>query len=295
VSNKYGTYKAWVGNGNDERKWTEVRKSEASVLDNELLVRFSKVRGKNVPVSGPATQEKTEQIHRSNEPLNEFQTFTPSERRTKFRRPRVSAIRCVSPCTRISRRQRNVWLNFTTKNCKTRRRGSFRNRRVRIAQVFHCRVRMCEKWQWRIIAETRCSHARVCVHDIVVLGNDVDHACGNGTNKPWNSFDEKRRLCENAGVMHTRKYGGVCAESRANIRPPTATSPLFRTPFSLSSTVRTVVSWVCAFAVRMTHAAIIFLSFWNGRERGRQLGAKQIACNSHRNPSPSESSRHGHS
>jgi len=52
------------------------------VIDNELLVWFSKVWEKILPVSGPAIQEKAKQIieiHRLNDILNKFRTFAPSE------------------------------------------------------------------------------------------------------------------------------------------------------------------------------------------------------------------------
>jgi len=47
VSNKAEIYKAWVENGNEERKLTKLRKCEGRVIDKELLVWFSKTREKN--------------------------------------------------------------------------------------------------------------------------------------------------------------------------------------------------------------------------------------------------------
>ncbi|KAL4141823.1 hypothetical protein QTP88_004380 [Uroleucon formosanum] len=55
-------YKAWVKNGNEERKLTKFRKCEGSVIDKEFLVWFSKTREKNLPVSGPTIQEKAKQL-----------------------------------------------------------------------------------------------------------------------------------------------------------------------------------------------------------------------------------------
>ncbi|XP_008184662.1 tigger transposable element-derived protein 6-like [Acyrthosiphon pisum] len=62
VSNTEEIYKAWVENGNEERKLTKLRKCEGSVIDKELLVWFSKTREKNLPVSGPTIQEKAKQL-----------------------------------------------------------------------------------------------------------------------------------------------------------------------------------------------------------------------------------------
>ncbi|XP_060873909.1 major centromere autoantigen B-like [Metopolophium dirhodum] len=62
VSNTEEIYKAWVENGNEERKLTKLRKCEGSVIDKELLVWFSKTREKNLPVSEPTVQEKAKQL-----------------------------------------------------------------------------------------------------------------------------------------------------------------------------------------------------------------------------------------
>ncbi|XP_060845841.1 tigger transposable element-derived protein 3-like [Rhopalosiphum padi] len=62
VSNSEEIYKAWVENGNEERKLTKLRKCEGNVIDKELLVWFSKTREKNLPVSGPTIQEKGKQL-----------------------------------------------------------------------------------------------------------------------------------------------------------------------------------------------------------------------------------------
>lgn len=43
-------------NGNDKLKLTKLRKCEDSVIDNEILVWFSKIREKNLPVSRPTIQ-----------------------------------------------------------------------------------------------------------------------------------------------------------------------------------------------------------------------------------------------
>jgi len=62
VSNSVDIYKAWVQNGNEERKLRKLRKCEGNVIDEELLVWFSKTREKNLPVSGTTIQEKAKQI-----------------------------------------------------------------------------------------------------------------------------------------------------------------------------------------------------------------------------------------
>jgi len=48
VSDKNEMYKAWVEDGNDERKRTKARKSEASVIGNEPLVWFSPKFGQKI-------------------------------------------------------------------------------------------------------------------------------------------------------------------------------------------------------------------------------------------------------
>jgi len=46
MSNKEEIYKVWIENRNDERKLTKLKKCEGSVINNELLVWFSKNWGK---------------------------------------------------------------------------------------------------------------------------------------------------------------------------------------------------------------------------------------------------------
>jgi len=61
VSNKEEIYNK-TKNGNYERKLTKLRKCEGNVIDNELLVWFSKVWEKNLPISRPSIQETAKQI-----------------------------------------------------------------------------------------------------------------------------------------------------------------------------------------------------------------------------------------
>ncbi|XP_025208662.1 jerky protein homolog-like [Melanaphis sacchari] len=62
IANKDALYKIWAENGEEKRKWTKLQKTETSIIDNEVLNWFSKLREKNLPVSGPMLQEKSKQI-----------------------------------------------------------------------------------------------------------------------------------------------------------------------------------------------------------------------------------------
>jgi len=52
----------WVANGNENQKWKKRQKTETCVIDDEVLLWFSKLRERNLPVSGPMIQEKSKEV-----------------------------------------------------------------------------------------------------------------------------------------------------------------------------------------------------------------------------------------
>jgi hypothetical protein len=62
LKDREALHQLWVKNDNEDRKWTKRQKKETSVIDDEVPLWFSKLREKNLPVSGPLIQEKSREV-----------------------------------------------------------------------------------------------------------------------------------------------------------------------------------------------------------------------------------------